>query len=304
MMPCSALLLCPCALGSCRPTTHRPPAARPPPQVDDFGELNTGNLHFTDDAVQPPAGAGSVLGLRRVDDILALPYAELQRRVGALLRRTAAPPDVADSPYPQGQPQRAIFCSRTLNLRSIQAIGLDCDYTLVHYSVEAWEGSAYAYGMAALAEMGVPVDGLSFDSELVIRGLILDTELGNIVKADRFGFIKRAMHGTRMLTPAEVRAAYGRELVHLSQEKRWVFLNTLFSVSEAVMFAQLTDRLDQGAVPQQVCGSYTRLWSLVSRALFLAHVEGECANAAAASARFGMGAVHVARLPSLAACWC
>ncbi len=36
------------------------------------------------------------------------------------------------------------------------------------------------------------------------RGLIMDTELGNLVKADRFGFIKRAMHGTRMLSPSEV----------------------------------------------------------------------------------------------------
>lgn len=27
--------------------------------------------------------------------------------------------------YPKGQQQRAIFCSRTLNLRSIQAIGND-----------------------------------------------------------------------------------------------------------------------------------------------------------------------------------
>lgn len=44
------------------------------------------------------------------------------------------------------------------------------------------------------------------------RGLILDTELGNLVKADRFGFIKRAMHGTKMLSPSEVRAAYGERL--------------------------------------------------------------------------------------------
>ena len=32
----------------------------------------------------------------------------------------------------------------------------------------------------------------------------MDTELGNLVKADRFGFIKRAMHGTKMLSPSEV----------------------------------------------------------------------------------------------------
>ena len=30
-------------------------------------------------------------------------------------------------------PAQRIFCNRTLNLRSIQAIGFDMDYTLVHY---------------------------------------------------------------------------------------------------------------------------------------------------------------------------
>ena len=30
---------------------------------------------------------------------------------------------------------RGVFCNRTLNLRSIRAIGYDMDYTLVHYHV-------------------------------------------------------------------------------------------------------------------------------------------------------------------------
>ena len=42
--------------------------------------------------------------------------------------------------------------------------------TRVHYDVEAWEGRAYEYGVEALRQMGVPVDGLRFDSSLVIRG--------------------------------------------------------------------------------------------------------------------------------------
>lgn len=32
---------------------------------------------------------------------------------------------------------------------------------------------------------------------------------------------------------------YGRELVDLRKESRWEFLNTFFSVSEAVMFMQV-----------------------------------------------------------------
>lgn len=43
----------------------------------------------------------------------------------------------------------------------------------------------------------------------VIRGLVIDKEKGNLVKADRFGYIKRAMHGTRMLSTREVRYGLG-----------------------------------------------------------------------------------------------
>lgn len=47
------------------------------------------------------------------------------------------------------------------------------------------------------------------------------------------------MHGTRMLAWSQIRDEYGRELVNLRNESRWVFLNTLFSVSEAVMYMQV-----------------------------------------------------------------
>ena len=186
------------------------------------------------------------------------------------------------------------------------------DYTLIHYDVNAWEGRAYDYGLAALRAQGLPVDGLTFDAQLVMRGLIMDKESGNLIKVDRFGcaacvcarfdddqarararlpgalcvlvrgayavgggapfatdakhkhprhnhthahtqrpqhthtnhnnansLVKRAMHGTRMLSWQEIRDAYGREVVNLRNEGRWVFLNTLFSVSEAVMYMQV-----------------------------------------------------------------
>lgn len=61
------------------------------------------------------------------------------------------------------------------------------DYTLIHYDVNAWEGKAYAYGLQWLREAGCPVEGLRFDPDLVTRGLIVDKELGNLLKVDRFG---------------------------------------------------------------------------------------------------------------------
>lgn len=171
---------------------------------------------------------------------------------------------------------RGIFCTRTLNLRSISAIGYDMDYTLIHYNVMAWEGRAYDYCLDNLRSMGFPVDGLSFDPDLVIRGLVIDKENGNLVKADRFGYIKRVMHGTKMLSTQVVSEMYGRELVDLRKESRWEFLNTLFSVSEAVAYMQMVDRLDEGAIPAGLGPlDYKGLYKAVGKALFRAHVEGQ-----------------------------
>ncbi len=61
------------------------------------------------------------------------------------------------------------------------------DYTLVHYDVDAWEGKAFKYMLQNLQSMGCPIEGLHFDPTLVTRGLIVDQERGNLVKADRFG---------------------------------------------------------------------------------------------------------------------
>ncbi|KAI3686952.1 hypothetical protein L1987_80642 [Smallanthus sonchifolius] len=171
---------------------------------------------------------------------------------------------------------RGIFCSRTLNLRSISAIGYDMDYTLMHYNVMAWEGRAYDYCMGNLKKVGFPVDGLSFDPELVIRGLVIDKEKGNLVKADRFGYVKRAMHGTKLLSTRALSEIYGRELVDLRKESRWEFLNTLFSVSEAVAYMQMVDRLDEGIIsPDLGALDYKGLYKAVGKALFRAHVEGQ-----------------------------
>jgi 5'-nucleotidase len=168
--------------------------------------------------------------------------------------------------------EREVFCNRTLNLRSIRAIGYDMDYTLVHYRTEEWERRAYEYMQKKLLDQGWPVASLRFDPELMIRGLVLDLELGNVLKANRFGYVKRAFHGTRQLDFEEQRAAYARTIVDLGEE-RYVFLNTLFTLSEGCMYAQLIDMLDERRVPEVL--SYDRLYRRVRTSIDEAHVEGQ-----------------------------
>lgn len=168
-------------------------------------------------------------------------------------------------------PQRRIYCNRTLNLRSIQAIGYDMDYTLVHYRVEAWERRAYEHLQRRFAQRGWPVEHLTFDPSLVARGLVVDTEHGNLVKANRFGFVKKAAHGTRVLAHDEQRAFYERTIVDLS-EPRWAFLNTLFSLSESCMYVQLVDLLDRRELPEVL--GYRSLYQEVRETLDELHMEG------------------------------
>src|SRR5262245_8216972 len=90
--------------------------------------------------------------------------------------------------------ERRVYCTRTLNMRSIQAVGFDMDYTLVHYDVPVWEARAYAHVLRRLLDRGYPVHALKFDPSLFARGLIVDLQLGNIVKANRFGYVTKAAH--------------------------------------------------------------------------------------------------------------
>ncbi|MDX1421120.1 MAG: HAD-IG family 5'-nucleotidase [Rubricoccaceae bacterium] len=176
----------------------------------------------------------------------------------------------AEPPPPFRHP-RGLFCNRTLNLRKIGAIGYDMDYTLIHYHVALWEERAHAYIKNGLVAQGWPVEHLVFDPELVTQGLVVDTELGNVVKANRFGYVKTAFHGTRPLAHEAKREAYARTIVDL-HDRRWRFMNTLFSISEAGIYLQLVDLLDAGELPPRI--GYDELYDVVRRTLDEAHLEG------------------------------
>jgi 5'-nucleotidase len=176
------------------------------------------------------------------------------------------PMTIAFPPLP-----RRVFCNRTLNMRSIQVVGCDMDYTLVHYDSERWERSAYEYMKRAFAARGWPVAKLEFDPDLVSLGLVMDLERGNLVKANRFGHVRNASHGTSMLGFEGWRDEYGTAPIDLA-ESRWQFMNTLFSLSEACLYTQLVDLLDQGKLEPGL--SYRALYSEVRTVLDATHLEG------------------------------
>ena len=179
---------------------------------------------------------------------------------------------------------RRIFSNRTLNLRQVRAIGYDMDYTLIHYRVEEWEGRAYDYAKNKLAALGWPVQSLAYERDLMVRGLILDIQLGNVLKVNSYGYVKQAFHGTQPLGFDVQRQTYTNVVVSLS-DSRFVFLNTLFSLSEACLYAQVVDLLDAQKLPQAL--GYADVYRRVRASLDEAHLEGQLkAEIVAAPERF------------------
>jgi 5'-nucleotidase len=169
-------------------------------------------------------------------------------------------------------PERGIFANRTINLRSIRAIGYDMDYTLLHYRVKEWETVAFEHAKARLLADGWPVSEVTFDPDTVIRGLAIDLAEGNLLKATRFGWVIRAAHGTGFLDFDTVRRTYAGTVVDLADD-RFEFLNTLFSLSEASLYAQLVDLMDAGVVAPGI--GYHGLYGAVREALDTVHADGE-----------------------------
>jgi HAD superfamily 5'-nucleotidase-like hydrolase len=169
-------------------------------------------------------------------------------------------------------PERRVFCNRTLNLGYLKAIGYDLDYTLIQYRMEPWEGATFSFLREKLQERGWPVGEAKFDPLALQVGLFIDRHLGNIIKADQFGYVKRGKHGTRALSFEELRTVYSGELVELP-DPRYVFLNTLFSLSEASMYAQLVDHLDAGDFSTHM--GYSDLYDELKRSFDETHREGE-----------------------------
>ncbi len=169
------------------------------------------------------------------------------------------------------EPERSVFCNRTLNLRSVQAIGYDMDYTLIHYRSEEWEDSAFRHAVDRLAALGWPVDGLVFEPERFSLGLVFDLELGNLVKATRFGYVVKAQHGETILPFDEQRAVYREAVVELS-EPRFEFMNTLFELSRAALWTQFIARHDTKPLPR--VRSYGELYRAIDLALNASHRGG------------------------------
>uniref|UniRef100_A0A5B6YU09 5'-nucleotidase n=1 Tax=Davidia involucrata TaxID=16924 RepID=A0A5B6YU09_DAVIN len=173
---------------------------------------------------------------------------------------------------------KQIFCNRSLNMKNIVAVGFDMDYTLAQYKPETFESLAYEGTIRKLVyDLGYPPELLewTFDWKYMVRGLVLDKKRGNILKMDRHKYVKVAYHGFKEMSKEDKVATYGNTLIRDAfDEPDYALIDTLFSLAEAYLFAQLVDFKDKN--PGKVPGGadYSRMYKDVRAAVDLCHRDG------------------------------
>ncbi len=164
---------------------------------------------------------------------------------------------------------RQIFVNRNLRMDKIDLVGFDMDYTLAIYHLRQLEELAFQMTAARMIEHhGYPesIRGLHYDPEFVIRGLVMDKETGNIFKMDRHNHCGRAYHGRQPLSADEVKRLYREEKIHLSLP-RFAWIDTLFALPEACLFAEVIETLESGG--QKV--SYWKLYDDIRESIDTVH---------------------------------
>lgn len=168
-----------------------------------------------------------------------------------------------------------IYVNRTLNMKQIEAIGFDMDYTLVRYDSEAFEAMTYLEIKKKLVEIkGYPalVKNLKFDIQLAIRGLVVDKPLGNILKLSAYSKVKEAFHGREEMDFKTQQKIYQGLTIDLNDAGRFAIVDTTFSISYCVLFMQLVTLKDQN--PDLNFPDYKTIADHVLEALDLSHRDG------------------------------
>jgi HAD superfamily 5'-nucleotidase-like hydrolase len=163
---------------------------------------------------------------------------------------------------------KRIYVNRNLRMDEIELIGFDMDYTLALYHQRNLESLSIRCTLDKLiAKRGYSEElrGLDYDPSFAMRGLVVDRRYGNIFKADRYGHVGRVYHGKQHLAKEERHRLYRLERIRLSSP-RYAWLDTLFALPEAVMYATMIEHLEkQGTV------RYGKLWQDIRECIDEAH---------------------------------
>ena len=166
---------------------------------------------------------------------------------------------------------RQVYCNRNLRLDQIELVGFDMDYTLAVYKQSQMDRLSIEATVAKLVDKGYPEALLSMEYRIdfPIRGLLVDRRLGNVLKMDRYRYVKRAYHGLTELSREDRRRAYHTRRVRPSTP-RYHWVDTLYALSEVAVYSAAVEHLE--SLGQKV--DYDQLFADVRQAADQSHQDG------------------------------
>jgi HAD superfamily 5'-nucleotidase-like hydrolase len=146
------------------------------------------------------------------------------------------------------------------------------DHTLAIYDPIPFESLAFEEAKRKLLAGGYPrtMADLRYRPESMIRGLVVDKRRGNILKMDQHRYVAMACHGSRPLPDDERKGMYQTRSVSLST-KRFVAIDTPFSLPEIDLFAQMVDLAERERWRPR---DFARMYVDVRGAMDLSHADG------------------------------
>lgn len=199
------------------------------------------------------------------------------------------PTDTAPSLLPRGE---RIYVNRNLRFDLVSMVGFDMDYTLAIYRQEEMDRLSIEATAAKLVQLGYPerLRSMAYRADYPVRGLLIDRKLGNVLKMDRYRYVKKAYHGMRELTREERHQDYHSRPVRVGSE-RYHWVDTLYALSEVAVFAAAIEELEAAGEAVEP----GRLFDDIRRSIDLAHQDGSILNAI-----LGQPERYIVRDPELA----
>ncbi|AMV12800.1 TPA: 5' nucleotidase [Legionella pneumophila] len=139
-----------------------------------------------------------------------------------------------------------VFVNRIINMRKIKLIGLDMDHTLIRYNSKNFESLVYDLVKERLAESfhyPEEIKKFKFNFDDAIRGLVIDSKNGNILKLSRYGAIRLSYHGTKQISFSDQKKIYRSIYVDLG-DPNYMAIDTSFSIAFCILYGQLVDLKD------------------------------------------------------------
>lgn len=137
--------------------------------------------------------------------------------------------------------KHSVFVNRTINLKKIKYIGLDMDHTLIRYRTQQFETLVYQFVIDYLIQYKhypKEIKKFEFDFTSAIRGAVVDSKHGNLLKLNRFGAIRKSFHGTQPIQFSEQNQIYRSKYVDLN-DPNYIAVDTSFSIAFCALLGQM-----------------------------------------------------------------